>query len=350
MITIAHLVDDAGLGGVTRNLDTLADRLGSGFIHQRHVVCARASVPPHLDADVIAVHVTMAWSKLPFLAALRMRAGRRPVVLVEHSYTGAYEQLQVGARSRFRAMLRLAYGRVDRVVAVSHGQAAWMRAARLVPVAKLAVIPATTDCARLFDLALPQPSGPLRLGGYGRYCRQKGFDTLIDAMRRIAPDTATLQLAGFGPDTMALRTAAADCPHITVGGPVDDLARFLAGVDAVVIPSRFEAFGQVALEARAAGRPLIASRVDGLVEQVAAGAGLLVAPDDPRALAAAITHLGTMPVEAMGYAARWSATGHLERSVGLWQRLLVELAQPPGTASQARSFALSRAKKSPSAA
>ena len=335
MITIAHLVDDAGLGGVTRSLDTLTAKLGPGFSHRRHVVRPSLPLPPNLDAEIIVVHFTMAWAKLPFLAALRAHAGRRPLVLVEHSYTECYERLQVGSLSRFRAMLRLAYGRADRVVAVSHGQAAWLRGARLLPSTKLAVIPAATDCAGLVAIDLPDPAGQLRLGAYGRYCYQKGFDTLLEAMRCIPPATAMLQLAGFGPDATALRAAAARCPGVSIGGPVNGLAKFLAGVDAIVVPSRFEAFGQVALEARAAGRPLIATRVDGLVEQVADGAGLLVAPDDPAALALAIRHLASLPIAPMGATARASTTGHLDRSIAAWRRLFTELAAPAGAASRA---------------
>ena len=57
----------------------------------------------------------------------------------------------------------------------------------------------------------------------------------------------------------------------------------------VAIPSRREAFGRVTLEAMAARRPIVASRVGGIVDAIADGeTGLLVAPDDPAALGAAL--------------------------------------------------------------
>ncbi len=60
---------------------------------------------------------------------------------------------------------------------------------------------------------------------------------------------------------------------------------------AVVVPSRREGLGLVAVEALALGRPVIASRTGGLPEVVTPGAGVLVTPDDPDALAAALRAL-----------------------------------------------------------
>jgi glycosyltransferase involved in cell wall biosynthesis len=57
---------------------------------------------------------------------------------------------------------------------------------------------------------------------------------------------------------------------------VEDVAGFLAGVDVVAVPSRWEAYGMVANEAREAGRPVLVAPVDGLPEQVQGGGGLVV--------------------------------------------------------------------------
>lgn len=328
MTHVLHLIDDAGLGGVTRVLADHLPRLGEGFVHEVRQVATHWRLPNAPGADIVVVHFTLSWSRLPFLAVLRVRLGRRPLVIVEHSYTASYERLRVARRARFRAMLRLGYGLADRVVAVSRAQADWLVAARLAGAAKLRAIPQACDTARLAALPEVAAAGPLRLGAFGRYCDQKGFDGLIAAMRRIAPTVATLELAGDGPDLPALRQAAAGLEHVHIGGPVDPAA-FLARVDALVVPSRWEAYGLVAAEARAAARPVLAARTDGLVEQVDPACGILFAPDDPADLADAIHALAGRDLAAMGRAGRRSVAGALEATLAGWRQLLGELAAPP---------------------
>ena len=78
-------------------------------------------------------------------------------------------------------------------------------------------------------------------------------------------------------------------------------------LDVLVAPSRSEPFGTVLSEAMAVGTPVVATRVDGLVEVVQDGVnGELVEPDDPPALAAAVLRV-LADREAMGAAGRESA-------------------------------------------
>ncbi len=145
-------------------------------------------------------------------------------------------------------------------------------------------------------------------------------------MRYVPAEIATLSLRGFGEDEAALRTLAAELPHVSVGGPIDNLPSFLGSVDAIVMPSRWEAFGQVALEARMAGRPVIARAIDGLPEQIDTGAGLLTAAEDPVALAETIRLLARAENYAgMCQIARESALDHGARSLAHWRHLLDEL-------------------------
>ena len=141
-------------------------------------------------------------------------------------------------------------------------------------------------------------------------------------MRLVAPEVATLTLAGYGEDEQALRKAASGLAHVHIGHSIKDLKAFLGECDAVVIPSRWEAFGLVAAEARSAGRPIIVSGLDGLSEQVSAKSGLSVAAEDPKALADAIVRLHGCDLEAMGRAARVSAQRHFEAHVQGWHELL----------------------------
>lgn len=336
-IRMAHVIDDASFGGVTRYIETLAGVLGES-VEQRRIVVDTSSVRmPAIDADVVVLHATMAWRKLPFLAALRLATRGRLLIIVEHSYTEAYERLKVAHVRRFRQMLRLAFASADHVVAVSYGQAAWMRRAGLVAAARLSVVPSFTDTAGFRQIALPNGGRrPLRLGAFGRYAEQKGFDILIDAMKSVPADIATLELRGLGPDAAALTAAARELDNVRVGGPVEDVARFLAGVDAVVVPSRWEAFGQVALEARAGGRPVIASAVDGLVEQIEPDCGLLVEAGNASMLAEAIRSLADFErLDQMAAAARASAQDHASRSTEAWLDIL-DRVRPGGATARLR--------------
>jgi len=326
MIRVVHLIDDARTGGVTKVASDMSRSLGDGFDVQVMPVNAAWRLPGPISAEIVVVDFTLSWAKLPFLMMLRL-AGRRRIVVVEHSYTASYERECVTARGRFRTMLRLGFRLADRVVAVSNGQAEWLRQAHLVSPERLVVIPQSLDLSALAKVP-PAPSGrsPLRLGAYGRYVTQKGFDVLIAAMRLVPPEVATLRLAGYGPQEARLRQDMSDLPHVTIGPALNDAAAFLAEVDVVVVPSRWEAYGLVAQEARASGRPVIASRVDGLEEQVNDDLGLLVPANDPRSLAASIHALATRDLQAMAASARKSTHGLFEQKIAAWRALLVSLA------------------------
>jgi D-inositol-3-phosphate glycosyltransferase len=339
MTKIAHLIETIELGGVLRNLETLMAHM-TDVEHKRYDVSPRYSLPPVIAADELAViHFTASWSKLPFLAALRAMRGNAPIVIVEHSYTGSYERHFVPSTARFRTMLRLVYSFADKVVAVSHGQGAWLRGLGVVDPAKVVVIPSSTNCAAFLDIAPPVRRGPmdvpLRIGAIGRYHEQKGFGNLIKAMRSVAPEVATLKLAGLGPYSERLHALAEGMPHVMVGGPTVDVPGFLAGVDIVAMPSRWESFGQVALEGRAAARPLISSAVDGLVEQTGKDWGWLVPEDDIRALSVAIHSAALADINRMGQAARVSAHCHLEASLDIWRGLAGQLMDPRVAVSKA---------------
>lgn len=325
---IVHLLDDASLGGVTRFIATLSGRHGLDACHTQALVDGNRPPPAAVTADLTILHLSASWSRLPMLAALRMRRGivarRRPIVIVEHTYTAAFERLHVPDRRRFRTMLRMAYGLANRIVAVSRAQAHWMEEAGVTRAPKLIVIPSVSDTRTLDGLALPQrrPGAPLRLGALGRYAPEKGFDVLLAAMRRLPPHVAELALVGSGPALEALRGEAAGMANVTIGGPITDIGAWLSDRDCIVVPSRRESYGLAAFEARAAGRPLIASAVDGLPEQIVAGNGLLVPPDDADALAAAIADIARRDITAMGAAARLSQEGQLTQAIAAWRALL----------------------------
>ena len=328
MRNIAYLIDDPALGGVGRTLASQIEHLKDQFEIELMVVNAYNPLPPHMEHDAVAVNFTASWSKLPFLSLLRAQHASRPLLLVEHMYTEAFERQMVPNVVRFRTMLKLTYRLVDLVVCVSDGQARWMRNAGIVPAEKIRVIRSASDCQHLFDVAPPRRAAdrPLRLVAYGRYSWQKGYEVLIEAMRHVPPEIATLAFAGYGPDEHAMKLAASGLPHVHIGEPISDLKAFLAGCDAVAVPSRWEPFGLVAAEARSAARPIIVSDLDGLSEQVDLDCGIAVTPEDPRALADAIIALSERDLTAMGLAARASVADHFSGNIRGYRELLSGLA------------------------
>ena len=149
-------------------------------------------------------------------------------------------------------------------------------AARRVPGAR--VIYNGVDLER-FQPRAPREGRARRVLGLGRLTRQKGFDVLIEAAK-----AADLQvdLVGEGEEAGALGAAGA-----VLRGWSADVRPALAEADIVAIPSRWEGFGLVAVEAMASGVPVVASAVHGLIE-VVGDAGLLVPPEDAAALPAAL--------------------------------------------------------------
>jgi glycosyltransferase involved in cell wall biosynthesis len=111
------------------------------------------------------------------------------------------------------------------------------------------------------------PSGPAgrtvpRVGALGRLTEQKGFDVLVEAVRRLVADGTRLEvvIGGAGRDDARLRAAAAGLP-VTFPGFVTDVRGFLAGLDVFCLPSRREALPLVLLEAMAEGLPCVATDV-----------------------------------------------------------------------------------------
>ena len=341
MVDVLHLVDDPALGGVNRVLANQLPQLQGEFIHERRMVRTVRNLPPFEPAKVVCVHFTVSWAKLPYLIALRRQCPGK-LVLVEHSYTGAYEEHCVPDKKRFRSMLRLAYGLFDQVVAVSYGQAAWLRSADLVPFDRLTTIRQCVDLTAFLDVPLPPVrSGPLRLGSYGRLVTQKGYDILIEAMRLVDPDSAELHLAGHGPDAELLLAQASRLPHVFIETAFVNPVHFLAKVDAIILPSRWEAYGVVAVESRAAGRPILVSDVDGLSEQTREGAGLCMDASSPRAIAAAIKCLVRGDFPLLVSRARRSVNGHFEHFIQEWRNLTADLLQSQHVGEPEIQFSLS---------
>jgi glycosyltransferase involved in cell wall biosynthesis len=128
-----------------------------------------------------------------------------------------------------------------------------------------------------------------------RLSEEKGIDAAIEACARVG---VPLKIAGDGPWEPQLRAAAADREGIEFLGRVGRyrLAELLAGAAMVLMPSRYHEFSPyAALEAAAAGVPVVATRMGGLPELL--GAERCVALGDAAALAARVGALWSDPAQ-----------------------------------------------------
>lgn len=186
------------------------------------------------------------------------------------------------------------------------------------PADKVDMIPNGVDPERF----APPASSPARGGGHsgplivswGRLQYEKGFHTLIEAMvsvRKAVPNVRCV-IAGRGGysdelNGLAHRLGVADIVSFAGFVPDDDLKALLHQADVVVIPSLYEPFGIVALEALAAGAPLVAAASGGLAEILGGTeAAILFEPGWADACADAILRMLTEP----GLAARCQRAGH----------------------------------------
>ncbi|MAN74731.1 MAG: glycosyl transferase [Henriciella sp.] len=321
---IFHLLDDMAVGGVTRALSNFEDPLLQQLGLHRYCDIREEIPRARSMSDIAIVHFTMSWAKLARLAEIRLRGRFKRLCLIEHTYTEGFEAACVEHPFRFRAMLRQAYRQVDTVIAVSREQAHWLQKNKLVPAHKLEVIPQARDVTELLSVpALPMHRpGPLRIGAFGRFDRQKGFDLLIEAMTQISPETATLKIAGYGDGDAQLRSLSQGLANVSIEPPFKSPRAFLQSVDAVAIPSRWEAFGLVGSEARAAARPIIVSAVDGLKDQASDHAFVHAAGDVTAMVAAIEAAAKDNGLRQRGLRARAKVTCEYDRMIFAWRDLL----------------------------
>src|SRR5580700_7085787 len=129
----------------------------------------------------------------------------------------------------------------------------------------------------------------------GRLDTAKGIEELLEAFASLARRRPNLRLAfvGDGPGGEHLRSKAKHLAledRITLNGACSsqEVAHWLAAANVLALPSYNEGYPNVVIEALSCGRPVIATKVGGILELVNEESGILIAPRDSHALAAAI--------------------------------------------------------------
>jgi glycosyltransferase involved in cell wall biosynthesis len=289
-----------------RNAGFDAAKLANDFPRIRACIREVAAQLHECSADVLVTH---GYKSNLFGRPAARKAGV-PIVSVSRGWTG--ENLKIRC---YEALDRFHLRFMDRVVCVSSGQAERVRKSGVTE-AKMRII---RNGARLGAFETPDPAGKGRLrvlaGGdgpivlaAGRLSAEKGFRVLVEAARLLA--NVRFVICGEGAERASLEQqidALALQGHVRLAGFRDDLDSLIPFADLVVLPSFTEGLPNVALEAGAAGIPVVATAVGGTPEVVRDGVtGFLVPPGDPRALSQRVIDLLQHPERAreFGTAAR----------------------------------------------
>ena len=235
------------------------------------------------------VHVHNALSGGTFAAALAADRGV-PFVVTEHSSAFARSAMSDAARDAVAAIYAAA--RVRIVVSPSLGET-------------LTTLGLGTEWNCIPNVIAPElvaanatsaPPGPttfLNVGSLDANKDQRGLLRAFGIAMARSKDEIRLRIVGEGPDREDLAAdihALGIARHVTLVGhiPREQVAEEMRNAHALVIASRVETFGAVAIEALAAGRPVIATRSGGPEFIVDGTCGVLVPPGDPEAMAEAL--------------------------------------------------------------
>jgi len=137
------------------------------------------------------------------------------------------------------------------------------------------------------------------IGTIGRLVWQKGFEYLISAIPEILKtfSRTKMLIVGDGPlrdELVALAQKLNVEEHVIFTGFRDDIKDILSAIDVLVVPSLLEGFPMITLEGMAMAKPVIATKIAGIEEQITDGkSGILIPPRDADAIAAAIIRLVT---------------------------------------------------------
>jgi len=289
--------------------------------------------------DVVHTHSSKA-GVLGRLASLDAGCGAR--VHTPHTFAFLFGAM-FGPLTRrlYREIESALAGATERMVAVSPGEAESFRASGIVAGEKIRVVPNGIDpapwlAARPAELAsLGVPEGAPVAAVIGLLNVAKGQDLALRALARAGLERVHLLVAGHGAQRAELERLASElglAPRVHMLGWRDDVPALVAASDVVLVPSRWEGLPYAALEAMAAAKPVVATRVDGARDVVLDGqSGRLVAPESPEELGDALAEvLALSPAERE----RWGLAGRervlarftLERMLDLLLGVYAEVA------------------------
>ena len=331
--TVIHYSDSTAFGGTERAILRLVSatdrtRWRPVLLHPRASAAARVDGARAAGADVQEVPVVGGKFDVPNFLALASAIRRwRAAVFHAHLHWPLAGKYGIAAAAAARvpaivatAQLHVELGTtgfvdlqhslmtsvVDRYIAVSEDVAGHLRRRFSVPASRIVVVPNAVDVDEI-DAAAGTPVADWPVGpgrrtalALARLEPEKGLDVLLEAAR-LVPELDVV-IAGTGSIRGALEATAARLgisSRVHFLGYRSDPAALLSCADLFVLPSRVEGFPLSVLEAMAAGVPVVATNIGGTREAVEhEQTGLLVPPNDPVALAAAMRRVIGQPEEA----------------------------------------------------
>ncbi|HTX06113.1 MAG TPA: glycosyltransferase [Steroidobacteraceae bacterium] len=288
-----------------------------------------------LDAPLVHAHISPGasfWRKS--VVCLLARIARRPYIL--HVHGGKFEEFYARCSPPARRLVRTMLVKAALVIALSEAWRAILE--RLAPQARIIVLPNAVSLPPMDELSRLADREPTLLF-LGDVLEHKGAFDLARAFARVATRFPQLKLVLGGAGAIAaMRRLSAQLGlegRIECTGWLESARKRaeLAGATIFVLPSYIEGMPMALLEAMSFGLPAIATAVGGVPEVITPEVnGLLVAPGDIEALAAAIARLMSDPRlrQRLGAAARqsiatrFSLTEAIERLLGIYRRFGIE--------------------------
>ncbi len=285
----------------------------------------------------------------------RMAAQRAgiPAIAVSRGWTGETRKVKL-----YEWLDRRHLRFMDHVVCVSDGQAAKVRRWCGVPTSRLSVI---RNSARLAAFENNDPAARSRLGSFfpsdsgvsgivlaaGRLSPEKGFGVLVEAAATICRENSGTGVALFGegvlrPELEARVRELGLANRFVMPGFRTDLDTLIGAADVVVLPSFTEGLPNVALEASAAGVPVVATAVGGTPEAVIdSESGYLVPPGQPTRIASRVGELLRDPALRAQFGAngkkRMQSSFTFDAQAAAYLELLTKLQSPTRVAAMDRA-------------
>ncbi len=345
---VLYIMEGLARRGVT---NLLACPLGAHIATPARACAQVFELPMKGDADL-----GLAWR------LKRLIQAERPDVVHLHSRRGADLWGGVAARMagvscvlsrrvdnpEARWLVALKYRLYDHVITISEGIRQVLLAEGLAP-SRVTTVRSAVDAAPYlrdydkpaFRASLGLPADAPVAGMVAQLIPRKGHRYMLAALKDVLPRHPALQVLVFGrgPLEAELRQAIADqglAGNVRLMGFVDNLPEILGCLDLLVHPADMEGLGVSLLQASAARVPIIATRAGGMPEAVRDDVnGLLIAPGDVRALAAAMNRLlddATLRAR-MGDAGRkrvldeFSVEAMCEGNLGVYRKILTARTQ-----------------------